>query len=131
MRMIHTTDKGKISELAVRKELIRQGYKVYLPEADTAQVDLLVEMSNGQFKRVQVKSVQAAKRGTAVEVKLVKYVNTNRVDVVAVHLVEKDIIAFVPYENQQSLNLALSTSKNNQKKHRLWFYQFERFPEFS
>ena len=104
---------------------------MYLPEADTAQVDLLVEMSNGQFKRVQVKSVQAAKRGTAVEVKLVKYVNTNRVDVVAVHLVEKDIIAFVPYENQQSLNLALSTSKNNQKKHRLWFYQFERFPEFS
>ncbi len=120
-----------MGELAVRKELIKQGYKVYMPESDTEQVDLIVELENKTYKRVQVKTIRKANRSTAVEIRLLKYVNTNRVDIIAIYLVEKDIIAFVPYTNQKSLNLALTTAKNNQKKERKWFYQFARFPEFS
>lgn len=129
--MKHSSDIGKMGELAVRKELIKQGYKVYMPESDTEQVDLIVELENKTYKRVQVKTIRKANRSTAVEIRLLKYVNTNRVDIIAIYLVEKDIIAFVPYTNQKSLNLALTTAKNNQKKERKWFYQFARFPEFS
>ena len=129
--MKHSSDIGKMGELAVRKELIKQGYRVYMPESDTEQVDLIVELENKTYKRVQVKTIRKANRSTAVEIRLLKYVNTNRVDIIAIYLVEKDIIAFVPYTNQKSLNLALTTAKNNQKKERKWFYQFARFPEFS
>ena len=129
--MKHSSDIGKMGELAVRKELIKQGYKVYMHESDTEQVDLIVELENKTYKRVQVKTIRKANRSTAVEIRLLKYVNTNRVDIIAIYLVEKDIIAFVPYTNQKSLNLALTTAKNNQKKERKWFYQFARFPEFS
>jgi len=127
----HSSDIGKMGELAVRKELIKQGYKVYIPESDTEQVDLIVELENKTYKRVQVKTIRKPNKATAVEIRLLKYVNTNRVDIIAIYLVEKDIIAFVPYTNQKSLNLALTTAKNNQKKERQWFYQFARFPEFS
>mgnify|MGYP003127379464 FL=1 len=129
--MKHSSDIGKMGELAVRKELIKQGYKVYIPESDTEQVDLIVELENKTYKRVQVKTISKPNKATAVEIRLLKYVNTNRVDIIAIYLVEKDIIAFVPYTNQKSLNLALTTAKNNQKKERKWFYQFARFPEFS
>tara|TARA_Y100001951_G_scaffold100092_1_gene103001 strand:+ start:756 stop:1142 length:387 start_codon:yes stop_codon:yes gene_type:complete len=123
--------KGALGELAVQKDLIMQGYNVYHPIVDADQVDLVVEMSNGAMKRVQVKSVLEVSRGTAVEVNLSKYRNTRRVDVVAVYYVPKDIVAYVPYENTHALCLALSTGKNNQSKGRKWFYSYERFPEFS
>tara|TARA_Y100001973_G_scaffold3185_1_gene4788 strand:+ start:2694 stop:3080 length:387 start_codon:yes stop_codon:yes gene_type:complete len=123
--------KGALGELAVQKDLIMQGYNVYHPIVDADQVDLVVEMSNGAMKRVQVKSVLEVSRGTAVEVNLSKYRNTRRVDVVAVYYVPKDIIAYVPYENTHALTLALTTGKNNQSKGRKWFYSYERFPEFS
>ena len=123
--------KGALGELAVQKDLIMQGYNVYHPIVDADQVDLVVEMSNGAMKRVQVKSVVEVSRGTAVEINLSKYRNTGRVDVVAVYYVPKDIVAYVPYENTHGLCLAFSTGKNNQSKGRKWFYSYERFPEFS
>ena len=57
-----------MGELAVRKELIKQGYKVYMPESDTEQVDLIVELENKTYKRVQVKTIRKANRSTAVEI---------------------------------------------------------------
>jgi len=127
-----THGKGRIGELAVRKSLLQQGYdKVYIPDVDTEQVDLIVEQDNGQFRRVQVKTVLKKKTSTSLEVNMLKYKNTGRVDVVAIYYAPKDMIAYVPYEDQHSINLALTTGKNNQRKGRLWFYQFERFPEFS
>ena len=126
-----TNEKGTVGELAVRKDLLQQGYQVYLPECDTKQVDMIVEMSHGAFKRVQVKTIDRAKTTTSIEVRLAKHMNTNRVDVVAVYYKPKDIIAYVPYENEITIHLALTTAKNNQKTKRKWFYQYERFPEFS
>lgn len=123
--------KGALGELAVQKDLIMQGYNVYHPIVDADQVDLVVEMTNGSMRRVQIKSVVEVSKSTAVEVTLSKYRHTGRVDVVAVYYVPKDIIAYVPYENTHHLTLALTTGKNNQSKGRKWFYSYERFPEFS
>jgi len=128
---LHSLNKGALGELAVQKDLIRQGYNIYAPVVDVDQVDLIVELGNGGMKRVQIKTVMTLKRGTAVEVNLTKYKDTNRIDVVAVYFLPKDIIAYYPYDNKHALSLALTTGKNNQTKGRKWFYSYERFPEFS
>ena len=123
--------KGKLGELAIRQDLLSQGYNIYLPEVDVTQVDMIVETSIYAIKRVQIKCVTKLRRGTAVEVDTTKYKDTNRVDVVAIYYEPKDIIAYVPYENTHAISLALTTGKNNQTKNRKWFYSYERFPEFA
>lgn len=128
---MHSNNIGTIGELAVRQELLKQGYKVYLPEVDIEHVDLLVEMSNGTFKRVQVKTITKPTSDTAIQVRCVKYVKSLRVDVVAVYYTPKNACAFVPYNDEKMISLALTTAKNNQTHKRQWFYQYERFPEFS
>lgn len=123
--------KGKMGELAIRQDLLSQGYNIYLPEVDVTQVDMIVETSIYAIKRVQIKCVTKLRRGTAVEVDTTKYKDKNRVDVVAIYYEPKDIIAYVPYENTHAISLALTTGKNNQTKNRKWFYSYERFPEFA
>lgn len=127
---MHSVHTGKIGEIAVQKDLLLQNYNVFLPLVDSG-IDIVVEMQNGTMQRVQVKCVSEMKKRTSIEVNLAKYKNTNKVDVIAVYFVPKDIIAYVPYENTHHLTLALSTGKNNQSKGRKWFYSYERFPEFS
>ena len=128
---MHSINKGKIGELAVYKDLIEQGYNIYTPVVDSDQVDLVVELKNGAMHKVQVKTVTELKRGTAVSVDLTKYKDKNRIDVVAVYYLPKNIVAYVPYDNSHALSLALSTGKNNQTKGRKWFYSYDRYPEFS
>lgn len=128
---MHSLNKGKIGELAVYKDLIKQGYNIYTPVVDSDQVDLVVELKNGAMNKVQIKAVTELKRGTAVTVDLTKYKDTKRIDVVAVYYLPKDIVAYVPYDNSHALSLALSTGKNNQTKGRKWFYSYDRYPEFS
>ena len=123
--------KGRIGELAIRQDLLSQGYNIYLPEVDVTQVDMIVETKIFAIKRVQIKCVTKLRRGTAIEVDTTKYKDTNRVDVVAIFYEPKNIIAYVPYENTHAISLALSTGKNNQTKGRKWFYSYEYFPEFS
>ena len=126
---MHSVSKGKIGELAIRKNLIEAGYNIYIPECDSAQVDLVVELESGLMKRVQIKSVYSTRTETSIEVNTKKYVNTGRVDIIAVYYDE--MIAYVPYDNQKTLQLAISTAKNGQTKDRNWFYSYKRFPEFS
>jgi len=83
------------------------------------------------MKRVQIKTSFVMKTETSLEVDTRKYVNTGRVDVVAIYYEPNDDIAYVPYENTGKINLALYTAKNNQTKDRKWFYSYRRFPEFS
>ena len=124
-------NKGKVGELAVRKDLVSIGYDIYLPECDTSQVDLIVECNNGMIKRVQVKTTYKLTSETSLQVDTRKYVNTGRVDVVAIYFEPNNDIAYVPYENTSKINLALYTARNNQTKDRKWFYSYSRFPEFS
>ena len=128
---MHSMMKGRIGELAIRQDLLSQGYNVYLPEVDVTQVDMIVETQSFAIRRVQIKCVTKLRRGTAIEVDTTKYKDTNRVDVVAIYYEPKNIIAYVPYENTHAISLALSTGKNNQTKGRKWFYSYEYFPEFS
>ena len=96
-----SVSKGKIGELAIRKNLVEAGYNIYIPECDSAQVDLVVELESGMMKRVQIKSVYGDKTKTSIEINTRKYVNTGRVDIIAVYYDE--MIAYIPYTNQKTL----------------------------
>ena len=104
---------------------------MYLPEVDIEHVDLLVELQNNTYKRIQVKTITKPTSDTAIQIRCVKYVNSKRVDIVAVYYTPLNKCAFVPYNNEKMISLALTTAKNNQTYKRVWFYQYERFPEFS
>jgi len=121
---------GMLGELSVRKELHKQGYNVYVPICDTSQVDLIVEQDNGTFSKVNVKTVSKFTTRTSIQINCRKHVNTDRVDCIAVYWPPDDIVAFVPYTNQERITLALKTAKNNQKQGRNWFWSYTDFPEF-
>ena len=118
---------GLLGELNVQHELLTQGFNIYSPLCDDDQVDLVVETDYG-FKKVQTKTITKMPRGTSIEIRLQKYINTGRVDVVAVHFLPRKITAFYPYNNERDIILALHSSKNGQEKDRNWFYRYERFP---
>tara|TARA_R100001129_G_scaffold177565_3_gene152551 strand:- start:454 stop:873 length:420 start_codon:yes stop_codon:yes gene_type:complete len=124
-----TVEKGRIGELAIYKHLVELGYNIYAPIADVDHVDLVVELDNGVFSRVQIKTIVRTRFKTSIEVKLKKY-SAGRIDVVAVYYQPKDIIAFIPFNGEDHFILAIATAKNNQEENRKWIWQYEQFPEF-
>ena len=108
MSKVNTIRIGFIGETAVIKDLIsRYNYHVYRPVIDEQGVDLIVERRKKEFLRIQVKTITDLKSDTAIEVRLHKYRNKDIIDIVAVYYKDKDMICYVPYENQTSINLAL------------------------
>ena len=128
--MINTIHKGFIGEIAVIKDLVSNytNYNVFKPIIDEKGVDVIVERRKKEFLRVQVKTITEMRTKTSIEVKLHKYRNKDLIDIVAVYYAEKDLVCYVPYENENSINLALKPSKNNQMKNRRFFYQYMEFP---
>ena len=123
---------GSLGELAVRKELHKQGYNVYIPQCDNDGVDMVVEhRKHNTFKRVNVKIVTKLKTSTSIEIRMTRHVGSGRVDTIAAYYMPEDVIAFIPYDNKsECLSLALRNAKNNQNKHRLWFWAHTEFPEY-
>ena len=123
---------GSLGELAVRKELHKQGYNVYIPQCDNDGVDMVVEhRKHNTFKRVNVKTITKLKTSTSIEVRMAKHVGSGRVDCIAAYYMPEDVIAVIPYDNKaEYLNLALRNAKNNQSKRRLWFWAYTEFPEY-
>tara|TARA_R110001592_G_scaffold116081_2_gene317123 strand:- start:1917 stop:2357 length:441 start_codon:yes stop_codon:yes gene_type:complete len=127
---LSTQKKGAIGELAIKKFLIERGYPLYETMVDDDHIDLLVELPHGAFSRVQIKTVFKSRFPTSVEVRTDKHSGTNRIDVMAIYYVPKDIVAFIPYNGERNFVLAISHSKNNQIKERNWIYQYTEFPDF-
>ena len=105
---------GTLGELAVQKELHRQGYNVYVPLCDNDGVDLIVEDQNhNKFTKVNVKTISKLTTRSSIEIKMNKHIDTGRVD-----------------DKKDRFNIALKQAKNNQSKNRLWFYAYTEFPEY-
>lgn len=49
-------EKGKYSEFVVISKLLERGYKVYMPTLDNYGIDCLVDVGEGNYKEIQVKS---------------------------------------------------------------------------
>ena len=120
---------GEIGLTAVVKDLLTNyDYQIFKPVVDERGCDLIIEKKPKEFVRVQVKTITEMKTFTSIEVRLHKYAKQNKVDVIAVYYMEKDIVAYVPYKDEASISLALKPSKNNQQKYRRYFYQYMEFP---
>jgi hypothetical protein len=52
---LDTQTKGKMGELVVLGELLKRGFQVYQPMVDTG-IDCLVDVGDGNFKEIQIKS---------------------------------------------------------------------------
>lgn len=120
-----TKRRGWIGESVVARNLIEKGFGVYVPLVDDSGIDMVVDTGKN-LKRVQVKT-RISTASTSVEVKVGKHKNSN-IDVIAIYYAPKDIIAYYPYNNEDSVYLALSTAKNNQESGRSWFYRYMEFP---
>ena len=125
---------GDIGELAIIKDLMMdERLDVYRPFCDDRGVDLLVDTPKG-YKKVQIKSRSISKprkglegKATSIEIKLTKYINSG-IDVIAVYYIPNDWIAYVPYENNHHMTLAIEPASNNQVKHRKFFEDYRKFP---
>ena len=52
---MHSQMIGRLGELKIKQKLLEQNHNIYTPEVDIFGTDLVVELSYGAFKRVQVK----------------------------------------------------------------------------
>ena len=126
-----TINKGEIGEISIIRHLMSNypQYNVFRPIIDDGQgVDIIVERRKKEFLRVQVKTITDMKTATSIEVRLHKYVKKDLIDIVAVYYTDKDMICFVLYKDQTTINLALKPSRNKQHKNRHYFYQYMEFP---
>lgn len=121
------TRKGTVGELKVQTDLIEKKYDVYLPIVDDHSIDLIVETKAG-FKRTQVKTVTNLSTKSSIEVRFEKYATKDRVDVFAIYYAAQDIIAYLEWAGERSVNLALEEASNKQHKGVRWFYQFMNYP---
>ena len=127
--MEHTTVRlGKIGETAIIHDIVKNyDYPIYEPIVDDVGVDLVVDRGDKFFK-LQVKTIANPSKETSVEVRLRKY-DKMAFDRVAIYYPRKDIIAYVPFNGEKSVNLAFKRAKNGQVKNRIWVYEFMEFPQ--
>lgn len=76
---LRTGETGTINEMLVAIDLIKNGYKVFMPFDTTSPYDILA-LKNGSYKRIQVKTGNVLASGTKSPVKL----RNNEWDIVAV-----------------------------------------------
>ena len=122
-----TVRKGIIGENRVIEDLLNQDLNVYVPVCDDANVDMLVEC-HGKLHRVQVKTVLTYKTKSSIEIKLHKYIDKQSVDVIAVYFAPLEKVAYVRYNNENHITLAIHRARNSQNEKRKWFYQYMEFP---
>jgi len=124
---LDTNTKGKIGEYAIISDLLSQNVECFRPTNDNNNTDL-VAFSNGTWKRIQIKTVTYLKTRSSVEIKMHKHMkNVDHIDYLAVYLTEEKLCAYVPYNGEGSIMLALKRAKNCQNKKRKWFYEFMEF----
>lgn len=118
---------GKQGEFAIISDLLSQNVECWLPANDNKNCDLLA-FSNGTYKRIQIKTITKLKTKSSVEVKMHKHIkNVHNIDYLAVYLTEEKLCAYIPYNGEASIMLALKRAKNCQNKKRKWFYEYMDF----
>jgi len=116
--------KGMIGENKVKNDLIARDIECFVPLIDAKNTDIVI-FHDGKFKRVQVKTVGVMKNKTAIEIRMPTYKENDLIDYVAIYYEPKNIIAYYPYNQETTINLALTTAKNAQTTKRKWFYEYE------
>ncbi len=130
--------KGNIAETKILADLISLGYTVSIPYGEDVRYDLVVDVDN-KFLRIQCKYTTSnlefvyIKARSTNNWKTIVY-NNSVIDVIATYDSSTDKIYYVPIsefkENQSSIQLRLTPSKNNQKLRTRKACDFLQFPPF-
>lgn len=128
-----TNKKGDIGELAVATELVRLGYNVSIPFGHDVAYDLVVEV-DGALKKVQIKTTQQKNGVLVARCKRVTNITCGKqvrttytsddLDYLIVYDIDTQQCYNIPLdlvdETEDSLNLRVEPTKNNQRKKIRW-----------
>ena len=119
-------EQGTIGLLRVAHSYQLLGYNVLLPFGDSQRYDLVIE-KNGRFQKVQVKTVTEKNGVIQVDARVighnlgrfnVYYPTEKDFDILAVVEMKTQRAYAVPFDGKQRrVQLRVSQTKNNQKKH--------------
>ena len=133
---LHNKMKGALGEIAVAKDLLAKGYQVFTEFGDNSRVDLIVMGNDYHPIKVQVKGLQS-KHGSVVINATKSGPNyrfryaDHHVDVFAIYVLDKDIIAYIPARmllaQQKSLTLRIEVAQNNQSQGVHWITEYSEF----
>lgn len=135
-RNLHSKAKGALGEIAVAKDLLAQSYQVFVELGDNSKVDLIVLGSDFLPIKVQVKSLFSRKGAVVVNVTKsgpsyqFRYQRLH-VDVFAIYVPDKDLIAYVNadrlLQQRKSLTLRVDPAVNNQSRGISWLADYSEF----
>ena len=121
--MMHTKQKGDVSETQVLAHLVKLGYIVLIPFGENQRYDLVLEDEYREFIRIQVKTGRIRKGAILFNTCSVdRYTSTRRdykndVDVFYVYCPENDNIYRVPVNDTptREMSLRITPTKNCQR----------------
>ncbi|MGI8470436.1 MAG: group I intron-associated PD-(D/E)XK endonuclease [Pyrinomonadaceae bacterium] len=127
MSLDNPTQKGTLGEIAVCKNLIQLGYKVFVEFGNFSKIDLIVLDDEFEVYKIQVKAVESKNEvatiysiKTCLNPKYNSIYTVHQVDVFAVYIIDRDLVFYVSakeiLKNGKASKFRLSKSKNGQKK---------------
>ena len=130
-----TQRKGRIGELLVRADLLKQGWDVFLPDVDSGHgLDLLAMRGRHLIRTIQVKAHLYKRNVSSVEVK----VYPTPADYIAVPLVvdDKHVVVYFPHFGKSqtkptgiSFCISVNPTRNNQKQHINLYSDYLELPQ--
>lgn len=100
---MHPVVKGELGEVSVFKHLKQQGFAIFPEMGNSSKVDLVVMDTGGHLYKVQIKCTTSTDGAATLWLKKVTldpkynyYYGKDDVDVYALYVEDRDIVAFVP-----------------------------------
>jgi hypothetical protein len=135
---MHKKDLGSLGEIAVAKDLIRQGYPCFTELGDNSRIDLIAIVDNVPVK-IQVKAktagdgaIKISTRKTGPNNYIYRYKETD-VDVVAVYSHEYDAIGYISIReflgNDTNVTFRIVPTKNNQENGVRYLADYSEFQQ--
>ncbi len=140
---MRSCDKGDLGELAVYKQLKREGLSVFPEFGSGSRVDAIAMDARGRLYKIQVKTTSSLPNGSAVlnlrkntlNKKYDYHYDENDVDLFALYIEDLDTVAFfttnylfVENKCRNSIMIRLVPAKNSQKKGSHLLSDFTSFP---
>ncbi len=132
----YTKVAGTLGELAVAKDLIKQGHEVFMQVGDYSVVDMIA-LVNKKPVRIQVKTVLESRIKNVANAGATKIRGGKRIkyaaddfDIVAVYVVDRDEVAYVPMSlmlstHSQGITLRFEGSPHNNGRKVHWFAAYK------
>ena len=139
MKIHHTKNKGDLGVLKAQADLCAKGFLVCLPLSEHAPFDLVV-FKDDVFKRVQVKARTLRQGKLTVRFEQsysdkngvhTRKVDMNSIDLYFVYCLDNDTCYYFQvneFKKSSTINLRVSTPKNNQNQHIRWAQDYREVP---